>query len=154
MSFILSLMENKKTQSCLCAHVCVHVCVCERGRASHTGDRCMRSHYGNVVMKGILFESESTFWTFHFQLCNRWIYLEQEARGQQQPAAALQRARPCVNSGWCTSPGSVWNPCSFTKVRSWKVPIEAIWREATALCMWHSLLLTRSFSTDHTILQS
>lgn len=47
-------MENKKAQV-----ACVRVC--ERGRASHTGDRCMRSHYGNVVMKGILFESESTF---------------------------------------------------------------------------------------------
>lgn len=78
----LKKKNKKKLLVCLC------VCVWER--ASHTGDRCMQSHYGNVVMKSIWVDSESTFWTFHFRLCNGWIYLEQELRGQRQPAPALQ----------------------------------------------------------------
>lgn len=80
----------KKKQKNACVHVCMCVCVWEI--ASHTGDRCMRSHYGNVVMKSIWFESESTFWTFHFKLCNGWIYLEQELRGQHQLCNKLGHA--------------------------------------------------------------
>lgn len=104
MSFVLSPMENNNNNNktaCLCAGM--HVCERERAREH------LIQVYRNVVMKSILSESESTFWTFHFKLCNGWIYLEQELRGQRQSAPALQQARPCINSGWCTSPGSVWN---------------------------------------------
>lgn len=114
---------------------CMHVCVWERARARLT----QVTGVCKVIMEMWWWKAFCLNQKVHFEhfILNSGKQ-EQEVRGQRQPAPALQQARPCINCGWCTSPGAVWNPCSFTKVRSWKVTSEAIWRVATALWMWLS----------------